>query len=268
MFAADPTAPLAGSPLLRWAFVALTLALAALFVGGVYWSARRSNLTGDAAARQARLAALVALAWIVATGAAAATGVLKFQPPTIATVGIGVIALTIAAARHPLGRRLAAALPLSALVGFQSFRILVELLLHRAYTEGLMPVQMSYSGRNFDVVSGLTAAALALWLATGRRSGTRRIVFLWNTLGVALLANILIVAMLSTPTPLRVFDNEPANVWIRDWPWVWLPAVMVLAAIVGHVLVYQRLAMESRLAHPDVPVPGDATEVRTASGAR
>ena len=43
-------------------------------------------------------------------------------------------------------RRLALDLPVAALVGYQGFRVLVELLLHRAYTEGLMPVQMSYSG--------------------------------------------------------------------------------------------------------------------------
>ena len=35
--------------------------------------------------------------------------------------------------------------------------------------------------------------------------------------------------------------NEPANVWITHAPWVWLPTVMVFAAILGHVLVYRRL---------------------------
>jgi hypothetical protein len=116
--------------------------------------------------------------------------------------------------------------------------------MHRAYTEGLMPVQMSYSGRNFDIVTGLTALAVGGWLATGRRSPG--LVFLWNTLGVALLINILAVALLSAPTPFRVFMNEPANVWITRPPWIWLPAVMVPAAILGHVLVYRRLVMERR----------------------
>jgi hypothetical protein len=44
------------------------------------------------------------------------------------------------------GRRSGLRLPLAALVGYQGFRVVVELLLHRAYVEGLMPVQMSYSG--------------------------------------------------------------------------------------------------------------------------
>jgi len=67
----------------------------------------------------------------------------------------------------------------------------------------------------------------------------------WNIVGTLLLANILTVAILSAPTPLRVFHNEPANVWIADAPWVWLPSVFVLAAILGHVLVYRRLRVEA-----------------------
>jgi hypothetical protein len=113
--------------------------------------------------------------------------------------------------------------------------------MHRAYTEGLMPVQMSYSGRNFDIITGVTAVLLGAWLAFTRRE-SRGLVLLWNTLGLALLVNILVVALLSTPTPMRVFMNEPANVWISRAPWVWLPAVLVLAALCGHVLVYRRLA--------------------------
>jgi hypothetical protein len=36
--------------------------------------------------------------------------------------------------------------------------------------------------------------------------------------------------------------NEPSNIWVTQAPWVWLPAVMVLAALLGHVLVFRRLA--------------------------
>jgi hypothetical protein len=109
-----------------------------------------------------------------------------------------------------------------------------------------MPVQMSYSGRNFDIVSGITALLLATWLSTGRKSP--RLVFAWNTLGVLLLANIVGVALLSAPTPLRVFMNEPANIWITRAPWIWLTAVMVFTAALGHVLVYRRLLHDRRAA--------------------
>jgi len=60
-------------------------------------------------------------------------------------------------------------------------------------------------------------------------------------LGVLLLANIIAVALLSAPTPFRVFMNEPANTFITHVPWIWLPAVMVLAAVMGHALVFRWL---------------------------
>ena len=77
------------------------------------------------------------------------------------------------------------------------FRFPLELLMHRAYVEGLMPVQMSYSGQNYDIVSGITAGALALWLGRGR--APRGVVATWNVLGFLLLVNIVTVAVVSTP---------------------------------------------------------------------
>ena len=237
-----PNAPLvAGSALLRGGFVALTIALYLLFVTAVYRSARRSGIEPRRATRQATVAAVLAGLWIVATGLAAARGVLHmWAPPTMAPVLLGMLLIAIGVALSPLGGRIVAHIGIAALVGYQGFRVLVELLLHRAYVEGLMPIQMSWSGRNFDVVSGATAILLGAWLATGRRS--RPLVLAWNVLGVLLLANIVAVALLSAPTPFRVFMNEPANTFITRVPWVWLPAVMVLAAVMGHALVFRWLS--------------------------
>ncbi len=215
-------------------------------VAGAWWAARRS---GDSAARARRAASLVAaatIAWLAITYGAAAAGVLRFSPapPTMLAAFLATFALAFGIALSPLGRTLALGLPLTALVGVQSFRVIVELLLHRAYLEGLMPVQMSYSGRNFDIVSGITALLLAAWLATAR--GSAKLIFAWNTLGIALLLNILVIAMLSAPLPFRTFMNEPSNDWVTRAPWVWLPTVMVLAAVCGHVLVYRRLWLDTR----------------------
>ena len=243
-------AAVAGSTGLRVAFVALTLVVAALFVVAVYASSIRTGLERRTALRQTLTAAFLTAAWLTVTGLAAARGALHFEaPPTMLPVFIVTFALAIGLALSPLGKRIAIGLPIAALVGYQAFRVLVELLLHSAYREGLMPVQMSYSGRNFDIISGITALFLGGWLAT-RPTWSRRLVFAWNTLALALLINIIGVALLSAPTPVRVFMNEPANVWITHAPWVWLPTVMVLAALSGHVLVYRRLSIEARASRP------------------
>jgi hypothetical protein len=102
-----------------------------------------------------------------------------------------------------------------------------------------MPVQMSYSGLNFDIVTGITALIVGALLATGR-TGVRT-ARAWNVMGTLLLVNIILIAGLSTPTPWRVFREGPANVWIATEPYVWLPTVMVAFAILGHIVIYRRL---------------------------
>jgi hypothetical protein len=226
-----------------WAgFVILAVAIAIGFVAAVVAATWR--MTGDrAAARRAGLvAAIGALVWLGVSGGAARVGALRFDPPppTMIVLLVAVLGLAIGLSRAEVGRRLAFGLPLSVLIGFQGFRVVVEVLMHRAYVEGLMPVQMSYQGRNFDIVSGATAAVLGLVLLV--RGAPRWVLLGWNLLGLGLLLNVLVIALLSAPGPFRRFLNEPSNVWVTAFPWVWLPAVMVLAALLGHLLLFRRLA--------------------------
>jgi hypothetical protein len=143
--------------------------------------------------------------------------------------------------RSTAGDRLARGLPLSSLVGLQAFRLPLELLMHQAAMAGVMPVQMSYSGRNFDIVTGITALGLAAWLHRGRPG--RAVVWAWNTLGLALLVNIVAVAVLSTPM-FAAFGStsDRLNTFVTYPPYVLLPAVMVLTAWTGHLLVFKALA--------------------------
>ncbi len=227
------------SPLLVAAFVGLTFTVVGAFLVGVRAAARATE-PGSAGRLTAR-AALGAGAWMALTLALAASGRLRFDtmPPTALLMVVVILGLAIGLGRSGLGARLSAGLPLAALVGFHAFRLPLELIMHRAYEIGLMPEQMSYSGLNFDIVTGASAIVVAALLAAGKVSATWAKV--WNVVGFGLLLNILTVAMLSTPTPFRVFMNEPANVWITRPPWVWLPAVMVLAAMLGHIVLFRRL---------------------------
>src|SRR5262245_11396350 len=85
-------------------------------------------------------------------------------PPPLFFLMIGSIAVFLVFGFSRIGSAMAAKLSFAALIGLQTFRFPLELVMHRASTEGLMPVQMSYSGYNFDIVSGLTAIPVA-WIA-------------------------------------------------------------------------------------------------------
>jgi hypothetical protein len=41
-----------------------------------------------------------------------------------------------------------------------------------------------------------------------------------------------------------VQPTRDLNVWVMRPPFVWLPAVMVLAALAGHLLVFRALALQ------------------------
>ena len=115
----------------------------------------------------------------------------------------------------PFGGRLARAVPVWVLVAVQGFRLPLELAMHAMAERGVMPAQMSYTGRNFDIITGITALIVAPLVARG--IGGRRLVAIWNVLGLGLVLNVVVVAMLSTPT-FRVFGDDALNTWVADLP--------------------------------------------------
>jgi hypothetical protein len=177
--------------------------------------------------------------WMGLTWAAAETGHLSrpdLTPPPFLGLPVAVLALSLMASFSRFGTRLIDGLPLAWIIGVQAFRFPLELMMHRAYDEGVMPMQMSYSGWNFDIVTGLTA--LPVTWAVSRGFGGRKLVIAWNALGTLLLVNIVVIAVVSMPI-VGWFGPSLLNTFVMFPPFVWLPAVMVTTAAVGHLLVWR-----------------------------
>jgi len=104
-----------------------------------------------------------------------------------------------------------------------------------------MPIQMSFAGDNFDVVTGATALLLAVFAA--RYDVPRSVVLAWNALGFVLLLVIVAIAVASLPW-FSLFGPDRVNAWVLRFPYVWLPTVLVPAALLGHVLVFRKLVLE------------------------
>lgn len=230
--------------------------VAALFVVGVGRAGRNLGEAPHITRRWASATGVGVALWLAVSGALAARGALSDftrvpSPMLLLAAASGLI--TVGLACSPLGARLGLGLPLAWLIGFQAFRVPVELMLDLLYHAGAAPVQMSFEGRNFDIISGLTALPVA-WLAARGRLPEWGLQ-LWNLLSLGLLLNIVVIAILSMPLPVRLFFNEPANTIVTTWPFVWLPVFLVQAALFGHLLIFRRLLRAHR------PVSGQPARV-------
>ncbi len=125
------------------------------------------------------------------------------------------------------------------LVRLQCFRIFVEILLWMLFLQNLLPIQMSFEGRNFDVLAGISAPLVAFLIT--RKKISRKGIIIWNILSLALLLNIVSIAILSLPTPFRYFMNEPANTIVTDFPIIFLPAFLVPLAYGLHFLSLKQI---------------------------
>ena len=125
-------------------------------------------------------------------------------------------------------------IPPGNIIRLQSFRFFVEVLLWMLFIGNLLPVQMTFEGRNLDILSGISAPVIAVLSHRGKISKTGIIV--WNIISLGLLLNIVVIAILSTPSPWRVFMNEPSNYIVTYFPVSWLPGFLVPLAYYLHFI--------------------------------
>jgi hypothetical protein len=136
------------------------------------------------------------------------------------------------------------ATPVHWLIYIQSFRIIMEIILWKLYKEGVIPVQMTFEGRNFDVLIGLSAIPIAYFFQKGKISN--KAVILWNIIGLLFLMNVVVTALLSTPLPIRVFMNNPPVTMVAYYPFVWLPGFVVPVAYSMHLFSIRQLLLKTK----------------------
>ena len=166
-------------------------------------------------------------------------------PPPMPVMIALVIGISLAVGLSPWGRVLAMETPLLSLIAIQSFRLPLELVMHHAVNRSIMPNQLSFSGYNFDIVTGLGAIILSI-LMTLKTKVPSKVVWVWNIWGMLCLLAIVIIAIATSPS-VRAFGNDPANInsWVLFFPYVWLPAVLVTIAISGHIIITRKLIDQS-----------------------
>jgi hypothetical protein len=187
----------------------------------------------------------ILVVWLLALGLLAGAGAFLRagrMPPYFAGVGLLPSAAGVAFVCSRSGTALLARTSPTTLIGLQSFRVIVEIVLWALATQHRLSPLLTFEGRNFDILVGLTALPVA-WLCFVRRAWPSRVAVVWNVAGIAILANIVIHALLSAPTPFQALRTEPPTTIIATLPYIWLPGFLVPLALSLHVASLRTLGV-------------------------
>lgn len=166
----------------------------------------------------------------------------SFHPPRILFAVLPAFVGMLYLAFHPLTLRWIREIPQRWLIGLQVFRVAIEIQLWYLYGAGLVPRLLTFEGRNFDILVGLSAPVVAWYVhrAHKRNEGMPQLVAGWNAVGLLLLTNVVVHGILAMPTKFQVFTEPPGNIGMTLFPWIWLPTFIVPFAYLLHILSLRR----------------------------
>lgn len=138
------------------------------------------------------------------------------------------------------GRQFINPLNLKMLTLLHSVRIIVELVLYLLFLHKAVPQLMTFEGRNFDILAGLSAP-LVYFLAFRSGSYNRMLLLVWNLLCLGLLINIVVNAVFSAPFPFQKFAFDQPNIAVLYFPFSLLPGFIVPVVLFSHLVVIRKM---------------------------
>jgi hypothetical protein len=186
---------------------------------------------------------LLLLVW---TGLQAILGLTGFYrvfssfPPRFPLLLVPPIVLIVVLFTTQRGKMFIDSLDLGTLTLFSIVRIPVEIVLFWLFVQKAIPELMTFEGRNFDILAGLSAPFLYYFVFV-KRTWSKTVLLVWNFSCLALLTNIVVNAILSAPSPFQQFAFDQPNIGVLYFPFVWLPSCIVPLVFFSHFVSIRRL---------------------------
>jgi len=119
-------------------------------------------------------------------------------------------------------------------------RIPVEITLYWLFLHKAVPDIMTFEGRNFDILCGITAPVV-YYFGYIKNVLHKKVLLAWNIICLLLLANIVSTAVLSAPFPIQQFAFSQPNIALLYFPFVLLPGVIVPIVLFAHLVAIRKL---------------------------
>ena len=119
-------------------------------------------------------------------------------------------------------------------------RIPVEITLYWLFLHKAVPGIMTFEGRNFDILCGITAPVV-YYFGYIKNVLHKKVLLAWNIICLLLLANIVSTAVLSAPFPIQQFAFSQPNIALLYFPFVLLPGVIVPIVLFAHLVAIRKL---------------------------
>lgn len=164
------------------------------------------------------------------------SGLPRLSPlPVIPLLFLSVILSAVVFAFSNYGGEIANTFGFAALLGFQSFRLPLELILHHWADIGTVPPTMTWTGSNWDVVTGLISLAGIPLVARFKAAA-----WVVQMIGFILLINVFRVVIFSSPVPFAWPLEQPIQL-IGYMPYALIGPLFVGPALAGHLIVFRKL---------------------------
>ena len=195
------------------------------------------------AANNSKAFLFILLTWITIQSIIALTGfytITNTFPPRFLLLVIPPLLFIIGLFATKKGRQFLDNLDIKLLTLLHIVRIPVEIVLFWLFINNAVPELMTFEGRNFDIISGITAPII-YHFGFIKQNLNKNIILLWNIACIGLLINIVANAILSAPTPFQKFAFDQPNIGILYFPYNLLPGCVVPLVLLSHLATIRKL---------------------------
>lgn len=215
--------------------LSLQLAFVLISLATVYWFYIASN--------KSKIFLPIAFLWMSFQMVLGLTGFYLndvLLPPKLLLLLLPPIILVISTFCTKRGKAFIEKLDLKHLTSIQTIRIGLEIVLFGLYLAKSVPEIMTFEGRNFDIIVGLTAPVV-YYFGFVKKSMNRTAMITWNVISLCLALNIVLTAILSAQTSFQQFGFEQPNIALTYFPFNWLPSVVVPILLFSQVVSIRQL---------------------------